>query len=252
MVAPSVSGSWNMPSSATSEPSRSNSSSSRLESARVESSPSSDSSSRPMRASHVRMSSGGLSGTCHSWSRGSSITLPFSLSFHISSTSSSSWFSTVGGPASFGGVKRRRDSAKRTKQGADRTWYGTGQAAVGEHGTWYGASSGRRMYRRQFRCPAGVPRSTGEAAAAKWSGSLRSKVGRPPPARGAPVVDTAHKVCAREFHARALQRRLTFPPAAVDGSVDGLRRARGGRASLAPALLGGGADGVTKQRVHVG
>ena len=95
---------------------------------------------------------------------------------------------------------------------------------------WYRASSGWRTWYvvqgkqrsanvqapssavQQAKGVAGVLRSTGEAAAAKWSGSLRSKVGRPPPARGAPVVVTAHKAYAREFHTRALQRRLTSPP----------------------------------------
>ena len=67
------------------------------------------------------------------------------------------------------------------------------------------------------------------------------------PARGAPVVATAHKVCAREFHTRALQRRLTSPPAEVDGSVDGLRRARGGRAS---PLWGGGIRRQTSRQTE--
>ena len=66
------------------------------------------------------------------------------------------------------------------------------------------------------------------------------------PARGAPDVATAHKVCACESQPRTLQRRLAPPPAAVDGGVDGLRRPRGGRASLAPVALSGGADGVTE------
>ena len=54
-------------------------------------------------------------------------------------------------------------------------------------------------------------------------------------------------------HARGVARP-TFdppPPAAVDGGVDGHRRARGGRPRLAPVPLGSRADGVMEQRVQV-
>ena len=44
-----------------------------------------------------------------------------------------------GAGANSRGGNERRDSARRTRQGADRTWCGAGQAAVGENGTWYRA-----------------------------------------------------------------------------------------------------------------
>ena len=66
-----------------------------------------------------------------------------------------------------------------------------------------------------------------------------------------PGVAISREVCAREPQPRTLQRGLATPPAAVDGGVDGLRRARGGRPRLAPVSLSSRADGVMEQRVQV-
>ena len=66
-----------------------------------------------------------------------------------------------------------------------------------------------------------------------------------------PGVATSREVRAREPQPRTLQRGLAPPPAAVDGGVDGLRRARGGRPRLAPVSLSSRADGVMEQRVQV-
>ena len=66
-----------------------------------------------------------------------------------------------------------------------------------------------------------------------------------------PGIATSREVRAREPQPRTLQRGLAPPPAAVDGGVDGLRRARGGRPRLAPVSLSSRADGVMEQRVQV-
>ena len=100
------------------------------------------------------------------------------------------------------------------------------------HGTWYRAGSGRRKMHRRL-----VPLSSRRTAKYRRGGSCEvvcvSRVeGRTgAPARGAPDVATAHKVCACESQPRTLQRRLAPPPAAVDGGVDGRRTAASAQAS---------------------
>ena len=74
--------------------------------------------------------------------------------------------------------------------------------------------------------------------------SISRVEGRTGDAARVPGVATSREVRAREPQPRTLQRGLAPPPAAVDGGVDGLRRACGGRPRLAPVSLSSRADGV--------
>ena len=81
--------------------------------------------------------------------------------------------------------------------------------------------------------------------------SISRVEGRTGDAARVPGVATSREVRAREPQPRTLQRGLAPPPAAVDGGVDGHRRARGGRPRLAPVSLSSRVDGVMEQRVKV-
>ena len=81
--------------------------------------------------------------------------------------------------------------------------------------------------------------------------SISRVEGRTGDAARVPGVATSREVRAREPQPRTLQRGLAPPPAAVDGGVDGHRRARGGRPRLTPVSLSSRVDGVMEQRVQV-
>ena len=114
-----------------------------------------------------------------------------------------------------------------------------GVACNMDHG--HRAASGRQQNAQApiaAPCPAGRPRSTGEAAAAKWSASPWSKVGRVAPWAPRPRASPPAARYARAPQSRTVPVAQSRTPChTCDGRwrcVDGCRRARGGRPRLAP------------------